>query len=492
MEGSDIMNSEKRSNPEVLDTQIVVIGAGAAGLSAAVSAAENGADVILLEKHSKPGGNSAMAFGPFAAESPAQKRALVDARCDELFRIHMDFCKWEVNPRLVRTFIDKSGDAIQWLEEKGITFELIFHRPNQVPLTHHLSKGKGREIIDVLAKNFEDLGGRLLCQTAATEILMRGKEGVSGVLAIRQNEELQINASSVIIATGGYGGNKELLRKYVPYYNENIHLTGFPNMGDGLLMAFKIGAASEGLGVLQMTPSITQGGGDKLRCISWEPYTVWVNKRGERFIDEAYCYEHSRQEAAFGVVKQPDCIYFSLLDEALVHRIMEEGILLGGHYNPETWSGAKMPDLPELLKSGADKGIIKISNSWDDIASWIGITSETLKATIDEYNCFCDTGYDVFAKDRRYLVALRTPPYYALKCTPRFVVTMGGIKINHHIEVLDHDDKPIPGVYAAGIDAGGWEGEVYDARLSGSGLAFPLVSGRIAGENATKYVLGKR
>lgn len=139
--------------------------------------------------------------------------------------------------------------------------------------------------------------------------------------------------------------------------------------------------------------------------------------------------------------------------------------------------------------AAAEKGNVKISNSWDDIAVWIGTRPEILKTSIDEYNVCCDQGHDaVFTKDRKYLEALRPPPYYALKCYPRFLGTIGGIKINHHMEVLNHKDNPISGLYAAGVDTGGWEADNYNAILSGTTFGFAINSGRIAGENAADYV----
>lgn len=214
--------SMKNSESELPEPDIVIIGGGIAGLGAAVAAAEQGADVILLEKHSKPGGNSRMALGPFAAESPVQKRSNVDARKDELFKMHMDFCKWRVNPKLFRAFIDKSGDTIRWLEEKGIDFTITIHHPNQVPITQHIPKsgGGGREIIEVLSRNFEDLGGKLLCDTCAKDLITDKENSVTGVVATtKDGKESRIKASSVIIASGGFGGNKELLRKYSSYYS---------------------------------------------------------------------------------------------------------------------------------------------------------------------------------------------------------------------------------------------------------------------------------
>ena len=119
------MNTSQPSNSKHIETDVVIVGAGGAGLTAAVTAAEKGANVIVIEKRRKPGGTSAMAGGLFAAESPVQKRLRCDVSKDEIFKLHMEFTHWKTNPRVVRAFIDKSGDTIQWLEDKGVVFEHI-------------------------------------------------------------------------------------------------------------------------------------------------------------------------------------------------------------------------------------------------------------------------------------------------------------------------------------------------------------------------------
>jgi len=147
-----------------------------------------------------------------------------------------------------------------------------------------------------------------------------------------------------------------------------------------------------------------------------------------------------------------------------------------------------IPELDSLLRQHMQKGTVMIADSWDDIAAWIGAESNTLKNTVKEYNTYCDRGIDVeFAKDRRFLVPLVTPPFYAMRCYPDFLGTIGGIKINHNMEVLNITGRPIPGLYAAGVDTGGWESETYCAVLSGSTFGFALNSGRIAGENAVVH-----
>ena len=135
------------------------------------------------------------------------------------------------------------------------------------------------------------------------------------------------------------------------------------------------------------------------------------------------------------------------------------------------------------------KGNAKISDSWEEIARWMGAeVPETLGATVGEYNRFCDEKNDgLFSKDPRYLFPLYTAPYYAVRCHQALHTTMGGIKINHHMEVLDERDNPIPGLYAAGNDTGGSQPDTYCLILAGSTLGFALNSGRIAGENAAKY-----
>lgn len=483
-----MMGARKTSNIETLETEIAIIGGGGGGLSAAVAAAEKGVKIILLEKRHALGGNSVFAEGLLGAESPAQKRMMVDARRDELFRTAMDYSHWKINPRIIRAFLNKSGDTIRWLEEKGLKFDWIpALYPNQVPLVWHCLKRGGAAIVEVLVKDCEYLGVKLLQDTAVKRILIGEKGDVAGVLVETNGKELKIVSKAVVIATGGYGGNKELLKKYSPSYTGEAYCIGLPHMGDGLLMAIEIGAATEGLGLLHLNGPRTLGSLYS-SAVAQEPNTVWVNKRGERFTDEAVTFKFDR---AHTIDRQPGKISYTLLDEKIKQNVVEEGLIkgIGVLYVPQR---TKLTELEKELRLEADKGMVKISNSWDEIAQWIGAAPSVLKATIDEYNSFCDQGYDeIFDKDRRYLLSLCTPPYYAIQCHSTFLGTIGGIKINHHMEVLDRQDQPIRGLYAAGSDTGGWEGDSYCGILSGTTFGFAINSGRIAGENGAKYVTGK-
>ena len=489
------MHSRATSKVRKLETDIVIIGGGGSGIAAAVAAAEKGANVILLEKQRTPGGNTAMANGLFAVESPVQKRMGLDVRKDDFFKIAMSYSHWEINPRIVRAWINKTGDTIRWLEEKGVKFEMasIFY-PGQIHPVYHVLKGDGPEMVKELVKNCENQGIRILRQTRVKRILTAKRGNVTGVLAATKEKEFRITAKSVIIATGGYGGNKKLLKKYCPSYTEELRYFGVPYLtGDGLLMAMEIGANTEGFGTLLAHAPwfpVPWYQAAVLSMVGLEPYTVWVNKRGERFIDEGIPL--SFLEGSNALDRQPGRVSYHLFDERMKQSMIQKGVKEeAGEFWPEhNMPKTMLADLGKRLRSEADKGLVRISNSWDDIARWIRAAPEALRATIDEYNRFCDQGYDeMFAKDRKYLLPLRTPPYYAIRCGQGFLDTTGGIKINHHMEILNHRDNPIPGLYAAGVAAGGWESKTYCIMLTGSACSFAINSGRIAGENAAKYVI---
>ncbi|MFH1032192.1 MAG: FAD-dependent oxidoreductase [Chloroflexota bacterium] len=510
---------------ETLKTGIVIIGGGGAGIAAAVQAAEKGAKgkIIVLEKRRAIGGNSAMAAGIFAADSPAQKRRMIDAPKDTLFQLGMDFHHWTINPRILRAYIDISGDTIRWLEEKGVNFEYIpVMNPKYAIRTFH--RILGATVLKPLMKDCERMGVKVICDCAVNKILRDDKGNVTGVQATTKEGNLKIEAKSVIIATGGYGANKKLLKKYYPNYGEETLYIGLKELtGDGLEMAIDAGAATESLGILH-TWGARFPGTRLINLMNRRPDTIWINRNGERYCDECVAFDMGLRGNV--VEKQPGKVSYTIIDQKMLDAIIKEnltgaegtiaGIMSSKAQKTEAggakWvdieekelkaaanvvygfneAGTQWTELPRQLELEAAKGKVKISSSWADIAKWIGVAPATLKATVDEYNSFCDHGHDaIFAKDRRFLVPIRTPPFYALRCYSHFPDTIGGIKINHHMEVLDNQDKPIPGLYAAGVCCGGWQSETYCFVLTGSMFGFALNSGRIAGEAAAKFVAKK-
>lgn len=500
------MDSKEKLNVINLKADVVVIGGGGSGLVAAAIAAEAGAKkVILLEKGPKPGGNAKLSGGFFAVESPAQKRRGINTTCDEVFKEHMDFTKWKDNPRIVRAWMKKSRDVVKWFEEKGVEFSVMHFMAGGMRVYHIAVPGledkgfggavpqKGKQVIgvtgpllDALTNSCKRHGVNILCGTPAKKIISNRKREITGVLARSKKEgkEIQIKTKSAIIATGGFARNKKLLRRFFPEYsyiaNMYSHSLGFMK-GDGYLMATEAGAATDELVTVNNFSPHHYPWNPHITWLVRRPYLPWVNKRGERFIDESVWIYAGGVGWALG--RQPENISFTLLDSK-IKKDMIHDIDFFEEAGPQ-WIDALETD----ILSEADKGRVKIAYSWDEIAEYIGAKPKVLKATIEQYNSFCDNGYDdEFAKDKKYLLPLRKPPYYAALGRQGFDVAIGGIKINHHMEVLDKDDNPIKGLYAIGNDAGGSQGDTYNFGLPGSSFGFALSSGFIAAENAARYI----
>ena len=339
--------------------------------------------------------------------------------------------------------------------------------------------------------------------------ILRGEDGqVTGILAETKDGEVTIGAKTVIVSTGGYGANREMLAKYYPNYHDTMAYDGpRANTGDGIALASEAGAALAGLGSMNLHGPSTMprsgadfvsidgavdAKGEPLKILLTpfflEPDSVWVNVEGKRYVNECYIL----QFFAYGHItaRQPQGLSYTLYDSDAIRRKEKAGI-----YNQMApcWFPAEtyichipLPGLERELRKPND--LIKVADTIEELAEWMGADLTTLKATIDEYNAACDAGHDgVFGKDRKYLQPLRTPPFFALKGHVNICDTIGGIKINEKMEVVDLDGKVIPGLYAAGVTTGGWEGETYDYNLTGHLLGFALNSGRTAGENAHGY-----
>ena len=430
------------------------------------------------------------AEGPFAAESPTQERLHIQCSKDELFNIHMYYSHWTLNAKQVRQVIDKSGDTIRWFEEKGVEFYIPMMYPNQSPLEWHNPKKGCPEIIRTLMKDCQQFGVEVFFKARAQEILTDKAGKISQVIASVGRQQISIRTRSVIIATGGYAGSNRLIRKYCPSFNlDNLKFNMLKGMhtGDGIRMAFEIGADNEGLNKL-----ILHGPGSEARAafgIAIEANSVWVNSNGERFMQESANF--SPFESVNGLLRQPGQVCYSIFDEAMVQNAIKNG--LERPFESSLHSRGIRENLAQGLQKEVAQGHMLRSDSWSEIAKWIGVKPANLRATIDEYNACCDKGHDdQFAKDPKNLKPLRTPPYYVVKCFPGILSSFGGIKTNHGMEVLNKEGKPIRGLYAAGNDAcGGFCGTTYNVRLAGSGCGFAFNSGRIAGDNASKYIAGK-
>jgi fumarate reductase flavoprotein subunit len=502
------MSPKEAAGTENLEADIVIIGSGG-GLVGALAAAEKGVrNVIVLEKQDALGGNMRFGNGFFACESPVQKREQIIADKDEIFKTFMKWVHWtRVDPRIVRAFLNKSGDTIRWLQEKGMDFEIKMIYPNQrFRVWHWPLNGCGAELVRVLIKNCADLGVKTMLNTSGRRILRDAGGKVAGIVASRDGQEFNIKAGSVIIATGSFCANQELLKQYCTDYYEGMDGFNHPHhTGDGLLMAAEAGAAiAETIPVIHDGPNPDYGptgpqdkpayASEPFGGIAKEPNIVWVNKKGRRFVDESAGY--MVWESGNAILLQPEKVMYCLFDDRIREDMEKTGLLMGrGWGDDEIKQRTALPGLNKAFRNKEKEkknSFVKVTDTWEEMAAWIGADPAVLKAEIEEYNSFCDHGYDaIFSKDRRHLIPLLQPPYYAIRCVTSCGETLGGIKINENMEVLDQQHEIIPGLYAVGNIADGWESQTYCAECCGSVFGFAVNSGRIAGENAADYVMQK-
>lgn len=488
-----------------MNCDLLVIGAGGAGLAAAVTAAEAGASAIILDRLRVTGGATVFAKGIFAVGSKFQKELGIDISADEAFLQHMFYTHYLANARLVRAIIDKSADTIHWLDERGTEFIQPAELYPGAPRTWHTMKREGKSITKALEKTAKALGVPIHFRTRAKKLIV--KDGrVAGVIAEdKDGNRVEYTARAVVIASGGFANNEEMMQKYTQAGKHTIEMAfgQVGKEGDGALMAWEAGAAKEGTAVIQRglagvmkkkevlkeAPKKSQF--DKhITAILKQP-TFWVNANGERFFNES---EFSFAHIGNAMSKQPGQVLFNMFDDDYRRYMEEKGLDVGlGVFAPK---GTRIPSVVDAMQASIDKDEAWVCSSLEEMAQKTGMDYQTLKENVDEYNAYCDKRQDgLFAKNPEYLKPLKIPPFYAVKGHPTHVGTLGGIKINHKTEVIREDSETgldvIPGLYAAGNEAGGMYGDTYDASHTlGLTLAFAVNSGRIAGESALKY-LGK-
>lgn len=492
---------EKRSksggltDAEPLEADVVVVGAGVSGLVAGLAAAEGGARVILFEKTDKPGGPLSApgaSAGFFAVESRMQRQKYNPLTRDEAFKTIMNYSHWRVNARLVRAFVDKSASTIEWFEQRGVEFT------NNSPMgmftgshyTQHFVKGGGAALLKVLLDKGKEKGVEIRLEKPAKKIVKDGDRIGGVIIEDKSGKTMQVRAKAVIIATGGYANNKEMIKKYTGFdlgrdllVARDVGLTG-----DGIRMAWEVGAAEEGLGVLILNFTIPGPGivGTELDIIKRQPYLL-INQQGKRFCDEEIVTNWPYGGNA--IAKQKDKVGFLIFDGNTKKYMEEKGLDHGTvtTYLPST----KLVGFDARVKSALDAGNqnVFMTDSLRELAEKIGVNPDVLQETVAQYNRFCEKGHDdVFAKNPKFLQPVKQPKFYAFRIVSFFLATMGGIKINEKTEVLNKEDEVISGLYATGNDSVGLYGDTYDLWLPATAFGFAMNSGRIAAESALQYI----
>ena len=467
-------------------------------MAAALTVAEGGARVIILEKLRHFGGTSNFAQGLFAVGSDMQRHGYVGLTRDQAFKMAMDYSHWRADPRIVRAVIDKSAETITWLAGNGIQFAEVVTMWPEAQRTWHIIKGapraggRGSVMIKALLARVRQRGGELWLSTRVKKLIRAASPGmassalgkITGVVAEKAGKTFEIEAKAVVIATGGYANNKEWVKKYAGF---EVDVNLFPlgnidKMGEGIRMSWEAGAAAEGMGVLQLWRGILLGRGIRelgnLNAAALQPH-LWVNQRGERFCDETVAHIDPYEGNICG--KQKNGCSYTLFDETIKRHMMEKGI--DKNMGTENPPGTPLVDFDKELEGALEKKNPHVfaAGSIEELAGMIGAKASVLKATVEEYNRFCEKGHDgLFAKDRECLRPLKEPRFYALRCVTMTLGSIGGIKINHRTEVVDEEDQPIPGLYAAGEATGGIHGA---CRLGSVAIIDCLVFGRIAGKS---------
>lgn len=471
---------------------VIICGSGFAGLSAALTTRDGGAEVIVLEKRHKLGGISNFVEGTYGIESPLQRARNVDITKEEAFLSLMGYSHWQANAALARAFIDKATNNIVWLQQMGAEFDDLIAIYPGGPQVWHIFKAKhiqarGTAVINVLARKASERGIRIYTDIAVKKLLTDRAKRISAVIAEDKiGNTIQANSKAVIIATGDFANNKKMLEEHTRYGNAATWFNiGMTMTGDGIKMAWEEGAASEGLATV-LGCFLMKGTKQRsnLRNAIFEPYHLWVNKRGERF-----CAEDIMQTTAMNALaKQPDGIMYVIFDENTKKQIEKKGAV--GRLGETVWDQSKQIDLDADIEKSIKDGNIYIADTLLELGEMITANIDTFQKTLDEYNKCCQQHYDdVFFKNTRYLRPVLSQKFYAVKVNLTLLCTLGGIKINHKTEVIDKNNHVIPGLYAVGNCAGGLYGDTYDIHnITGGASAFAIGSGRIAGENALKYI----
>lgn len=443
---------------------VVIAGAGGAGLAAAVMAGSISKDVVVLEKTQDVGGNTRLADA-FNAVDPAVQKPLGIEDSPELHaRQMLETGRWCADPKLVETVATGAPRALAWLKELGVRFEPGVYQVygSLWPRTHSPSEPEGSGYIRPLLFKCRELGVSIRTGTKVLRVIRNGLEGpVLGVEAERMNgRRLFIRARrGVVVATGGFGANAELVGRFAPRLG-HLRSTNLPGTtGDLIAPLEDIGAAAVGMDFFQLLPGSAEDG-RFIGAASTVERMIFVNRAGERFIAE----DSPSSKLSAAVLAQPGGIAFPILDA-------------NGYSAMRTLSRA-------MFDRALMRGDAFEAHSIPELASLLQIPAEALVATVEAYNEAVETGHDPVGRRAVVLMhRIARRPFYGAKVTMCVNCTLGGIAITPRAEVLDRHGRVIPRLYAAGEVTGGVHGANY---MGGNALSDVFTFGRIAGENAVQ------
>ena len=491
-----------------VDADVVIVGAGGAGMTAAITAAAEGKSVVIVESQPMVGGNSVRATGGMNAgktvyqdenefgESAGVEKTLKTAAekyadnetitalaktvseqwaayqanptgyFDSVELMELDTMiggKGINDPELVETLCANSADAIDWLDEHGITLHNVssfggasvkrIHRPVN-------AEGKtvsvGSYMIPLLQENCEKAGVKMMLDTTATEILTDANGAAVGVKATgASGETVTVNAKAVVLATGGFGANLDMVVKYKPEL-KGFMTTNAPGIqGQGIEMAQAIGAATVDMDQIQIHPTVEANTAALITEGLRGDGAILINEEGQRFIDEV----GTRDVVSAAEIAQTGSYSWLVVDQA-------------------------MADASSVIQGYIKKGYTVTGATYEELGKAMGVDAAAFAETMDKWNGYVEAKNDPDFGRTSFANPLNTAPYYAVKVTAGVHHTMGGLKINANTEVLNEKGEVIPGLFAAGEVTGGVHGA---NRLGGNAVADFTVFGRIAGAAASDY-----
>jgi len=453
----------------VLETDVVVIGAGGAGLAAAVTANENGSTVIVVEKEGKVGGNTILAGGALNAVDEGSETALANKdSVEHHFNQTFEGGDKLANPELVRTLVENAWDGVEWLKGMGMEFEpgTFTVLGGMWPRAHKPSEPVGTGFFKTYMEYIDTHDNiEVILNTRATELIVEDGVVVGVICTGRTGNEVKIYAKSVILATGGFGRNIEMREEYNTFWktlDESILSTNHPGAtGDGIAMALEVDAALVGMEHIQLLPLGDPVTGSLSGNIETDvERRIFVNKEGNRFVDEGA----RRDVMTAALFEQTDAMLFIILD--------------GKNYENSDSLNNFGESIGELVAAGRAYQ----ADTLEELAEQIGVPAENLIAAVEEFNSHVDNKTtDQFGRTL-YSTKIDQAPYYACIRVPTLHHTMGGVEINTSGQVINESGEVIPGLYAAGEVTGGVHGS---NRLGGNALTDILVFGRIAGKSAS-------
>ena len=501
---------EKTGSAEdsTVEADVVVVGAGGAGMTAAITAAGEGKSVVILESQSMVGGNSVRAtggmnagktvyqdeneFGESAGVEKTLKAAAEKYADNETITalaktVSEQWAAYQANPTgyfdsvelmeldtmiggkgindpaLVETLCANSADAIDWLDEHGITLHNVssfggasvkrIHRPVN-------DEGKvvsvGSYMIPLLQENCEKAGVQILLNTTANEILTDANGAAVGVKATGSTgETVTVNAKAVVLTTGGFGANLDMVVKYKPELKGFMTTNAAGIQGQGIEMAEAIGAATVDMDQIQIHPTVEANTAALITEGLRGDGAVLINAEGKRFIDEV----GTRDVVSAAEIAQTGSYSWLVVDQAMV-------------------------DNSSVIQGYIKKGYTVTGATYEELAKAMGVDEAALAETMNNWNGYVEAKNDPDFGRTSFANPLNTAPYYAIKVTAGVHHTMGGLKINPNTEVLNENGEVIPGLFAAGEVTGGVHGA---NRLGGNAVADFTVFGRIAGAAASDY-----